>query len=103
MILKNLNESGMFWYPEKMEFLNLRILCVHQVLMCRLTFRLILFLLKEQQIILKLKVRDKRIKNLNCFVISNVNINSIRNKLEDLAEAVMGNADILMVIETKID
>ena len=40
---------------------------------------------------------------MNCFVISDVNINSIRNKLEVLAEAVMGNADILVVTETKID
>ena len=35
--------------------------------------------------------------------MSHININSIRNKFELLVEAVMGNVDILMVTETKID
>ena len=37
-----------------------------------------------------------------CNFISGFDINSIRNKFELLAEAVMGNDDVLMVTETKI-
>ena len=51
----------------------------------------------------KTKLKDIRIANLNRIVISHININSIRSKLELLAEAVMGNVDTLMVSETKID
>ena len=51
----------------------------------------------------KTNLKDIRITNLNRIVISHININSIRNKFELLAEAVMGNVDILMVTETKID
>ena len=51
----------------------------------------------------KTKLKDIRIANLNRIVISHININSIRNKFELLAEAVMGNVDIFMVTETKID
>ena len=51
----------------------------------------------------KTKLNDKRITNLNRIVISHISINVIRNKFELLAEAVMGNVDILMVTETKID
>ena len=51
----------------------------------------------------KTKLKDIRITNLNRIVISHININSIRNKFKLLAEAVMGNVDILMVTETKID
>ena len=43
------------------------------------------------------------IKNLNSVIISQININSIRNKIKFLSEAVLGNIDILMVSETKID
>ena len=41
--------------------------------------------------------------NLNRIIISHININSIRNKIELLAEVVMGNVDVLIVTETKID
>ena len=51
----------------------------------------------------KTKLKDIRIANLNCTVISHINISSIRNKFEFLAEAVTGNVDILMVTKTKID
>ena len=51
----------------------------------------------------KSKLKDIRITNLNRIVISHISINVIRNKFELLAEAVMGNVDILMVTETKID
>ena len=51
----------------------------------------------------KAKLKDIRITNLNRIVIAHININFIRNKFELIAEAVMGNVDILMVTETKID
>ena len=51
----------------------------------------------------KTKLKAIRIAHLNRIVISQININSIRNKFELLTEAVMGNVDILMVTETKID
>ena len=52
---------------------------------------------------IKTKLKDIRITILNRIVISHINVTSIRNKFELLAEAVMGNVDILMVTETKID
>ena len=48
----------------------------------------------------KTKLKDISITNLNRIIISHININSIRNKFELLAEVVMGNVDILMVTET---
>ena len=51
----------------------------------------------------KIKLKDITITNLNHIVLSHIDINSIRNKFELPAEAVMGNVDILMVTEAKID
>ena len=48
-------------------------------------------------------LKKLRLKNLNRVIISQININSIRNKIELLSEAALGNIDILMVSETKID
>ena len=48
-------------------------------------------------------LKKLRIKTLNRVIISQININSVRNKIELLSEAVLGNIDILMVSETKID
>ena len=42
------------------------------------------------------------IKNLNRVIITQININSIKNRIELLSEAVLGNIDILMVPEAKI-
>ena len=50
----------------------------------------------------KTKLKDIRIANLNRIVISHININSIRNKFELLAEAVMGNVDILRFLKQKL-
>ena len=51
----------------------------------------------------KTKLKDVRIDfNLNRTVISHININSIRNKFELLAEAVMGNVDILRFLKQKL-
>ena len=44
-----------------------------------------------------------RIKNLNRVIFSKININSVRNKIELLSEAVLGKIDIRMVSKTKID
>ena len=49
----------------------------------------------------KTKLKDIKITNLNRIVISHVNINSIRNKFELLAETLMSNVDIPMITETK--
>ena len=51
----------------------------------------------------KTKLKDIRITNLYRIDISHIIINSIKNKFELLAEAVIGNVDILIVAETKID
>ena len=48
-------------------------------------------------------LKKLRIKNINRVIISQININSIKNKIELLSVAVLGNIDILMVSETKID
>ena len=48
-------------------------------------------------------LKKLRIKDLNRVIIRQININSIRNKIELLLEAVLGNIDILMISETKID
>ena len=48
-------------------------------------------------------LKKLRIKNLNRVIISQININSIRNKIELLSEAVLGNTDILIVFEIKTD
>ena len=37
------------------------------------------------------------------IVVGQININSIRNKLDHLIEAVSGNISILLITETKID
>ena len=41
-----------------------------------------------------------RIKNLNRAIISQININSIKNRIELLLEAVLGNIDIFIVSQT---
>ena len=48
-------------------------------------------------------LKKLKIKNLNRVIISQININSIRNKIELSSKAVLGNIDILMVSEIKID
>ena len=41
--------------------------------------------------------------NLNKLIFAHLNINSIRNKLEELISQVKGTVDVLMISETKID
>ena len=41
--------------------------------------------------------------NLNKLIFAHLNINSIRNQSELLSQQIEGNADVLMISETKID
>ena len=41
--------------------------------------------------------------NLHRIIIDQINVNSVRNKFEDLVNGVRGNVDILIISETKID
>ena len=49
------------------------------------------------------KIKELRIGNANKVIIGNLNINSIRNKFEQLKETVLHFIDILVVTETKLD
>ena len=49
------------------------------------------------------ELKKNRIKNIHRIVIAHININSIRNKFDFLAEAISGNIDVLLVTETKLD
>ena len=44
-----------------------------------------------------------RQKNLNRLLLAHININSIRNKFDQLVSSIKNNIDILMISETKID
>ena len=44
-----------------------------------------------------------RTKNVNRLIIGQVNINSIQNKFEALKSIIIGNLDILVITETKLD
>ena len=48
-------------------------------------------------------LREIRIKNLNRVIIATLNINSIRNKFDQLKLSIIGNIDILVITETKLD
>ena len=47
-------------------------------------------------------LRNLRSKNAGNIIFSYLNINSIRNKFENLCELVAGNVDILCIAETKL-
>ena len=49
------------------------------------------------------KIKKIQIGNANKVIIGNLNINSIRNKFEQLKETVLKYIDILVVTETKLD
>ena len=46
--------------------------------------------------------KDLRIKNINHFIIGQLNIHSLRNKSEKLSVMISGNIDILIIFETKL-
>ena len=48
------------------------------------------------------KIKELRIGNANKVIIGNLNINSIRNKCEQLKETVLKYIDIIIVTETKL-
>ena len=48
-------------------------------------------------------LKQIRISNLKNVIIGQLNINSLRNKIHDLAELMKGNLDILVITETKLD
>ena len=60
--------------------------------------------LKFQKIIdCKSTLKTIRDDNLNKVIFAHLNINSIRNKFEELISQVKGTIDVLMISETKID
>ena len=48
-------------------------------------------------------LRKIRIQNLGRIIVATLNINSIRNKLEQLKLSIIGNIDILVITESKLD
>ena len=49
------------------------------------------------------KLKDIKLKNINRVIIAQLNINSLRNMFDFLKETVTSYADILLIIETKLD
>ena len=49
------------------------------------------------------KLKHLRLKNLNTLIIAHLNINSIREKFEQISFIIRDNVDILAVGETKLD
>ena len=47
--------------------------------------------------------KNLRLKNSNKVIIGHINVNSLQNKFEFLAEMVQDKADLLMISETKLD
>jgi hypothetical protein len=48
-------------------------------------------------------LKQIRLKNIDNVIVATLNINSIRNKFDQLKLSILGNIDILVVIETKLD
>ena len=48
-------------------------------------------------------LRNVRLKNLGRIILANLNINSVRNKFDQLKTIIKDNVDILILTETKID
>ena len=48
-------------------------------------------------------LKDIQIKNLNRIIFGHLNINSLRNKLDLLADQIKGHVDVLAISETKLD
>ena len=46
---------------------------------------------------------ELRLRNVNRVLIGNLNINSIRNKFDQLKDTVLNYTDILILTETKLD
>ena len=48
-------------------------------------------------------LKDIRQNNLNCPILGQLNINSIRNKFSFLASQIGNNLDVLLISEIKLD
>lgn len=48
-------------------------------------------------------LRNLRLKNMGRVIVANLNINSVRNKFDQLKTIIKDNVDILILTETKID
>ena len=48
-------------------------------------------------------LKSLRSKNIDKIVIAQLNINSLRNKFDQLLSIIQGNVDILVITETKLD
>ena len=48
-------------------------------------------------------LKKLRLENINRLIIGHLNINSVRNKFDLLADMIRGNIDILLLTESKID
>ena len=48
-------------------------------------------------------LQNLRLKNVDKIIIAHININSLRNKIDLLADVIKGRVDILLVSETKLD
>ena len=51
----------------------------------------------------KEKLNNLRLKDSNRLIFAHSNINSVRNKVDLLADIVKNNIDILMISETRLD
>ena len=49
------------------------------------------------------QLRNLKSKNVGNIIFSYLNINSIRNKFENLCELDAGNVDVLYIAETKLE
>ena len=48
-------------------------------------------------------LKDIRMKNIHKIVIGHLNVNSIRNKIDVVSDLIIGNIDIFLITESKID
>ena len=58
---------------------------------------------KKKKICISVPVSSLRRKNLKRVILAQLNINSLRNKFDLLAEGIKRKIDVLMTSETKID
>ena len=49
------------------------------------------------------EMKNLRLKNPKNIIFSYLNINSVRNKFKNMSSLILGNVDILIVAETKLD
>ena len=52
---------------------------------------------------ISVQLRSYRVRNVGKLIFATLNINSIRNKFEELKSLIVGNIDVLIVTETKLD